>query len=168
MVGRGGGRVVFHHYGQLDAARLEDLLAAAESSSVQAKDELKARKRLYSVLVEGLDNMHLHAEEQHRDSSFALLVEYEEGYRSIMGNALPAATAVRISHRVSVLNDMSEAELKEHFLKLLANDGRTENGGAGLGLVTIARKTERPIVAHLLPKDEHTAYFALELKLPRN
>ena len=167
MVGHAGVRVVFHHLGQLDPAKLEDLLAAAETSSKQANDGVRIRKRLYNVLVEGLDNMHLHAEDHLRESSFALLVEEEGGYRSIMGNALPAATAALISHRVSVLNEMSETDLKEHFMKLLANDGRTENGGAGLGLVTMARKTARPIIAHLLPKDADTAYFALELNLPR-
>jgi hypothetical protein len=62
---------------------------------------------------------------------------------------------------------MDEGDLRVHYMKLLANDGRTERGGAGLGLLTMARKSARPMVARTLPRDDDSAYFALELAVLR-
>jgi Family of unknown function (DUF6272) len=159
--------VVFDHRGAVDQETLRDLLNKAETASIGAGDGVALRKRLFNVLVEGLENVHRHAMGHERSTSFAVLLDCSVGYRLLMGNALPVATAVLLVQRVEVLNQMDEADLREHFLKLLANDGRTDNGGAGLGLITMARKSARPMVAHVLRRDERSAYFALELAVLR-
>jgi len=166
LLGEGAG-VIFDHRGAVDQETLRELLSKAESASIGAGDGVALRKRLFNVLVEGLENVHRHAQGDERSTSFAVLLDHAEGYRLLMGNALPAATAVLLAQRVEVLNQMDEADLREHFLKLLANDGRTDNGGAGLGLITMARKSARPMVAHVLRRDERSAYFALELAVLR-
>lgn len=135
---------------------------------MSAGDTVTMRKRLVNVLVEALENMHKHAPKEHRETAFAILVERGDGYRMMMGNAIPVATAALLVHRVGILNEMEDVDLKEHFLRLLANDGRTDRGGAGLGLITMARKSARPMVPHTMPKDERTAYFALELAVLRD
>ncbi|HMC97292.1 MAG TPA: DUF6272 family protein, partial [Flavobacteriales bacterium] len=89
-------------------------------------------------------------------------------YRLLMGNALPLATAALLTHRVGVLNEMDEVDLREYYRRLLANEARTERGGAGLGLLTMARKCTRPMVARTLPRDSGSAYFALELAVLRS
>ena len=160
--------MVFEHHGPMEPATLHILLAKAEEASLAAGDGVGLRKRLFNVLVEGLENMQRHAIEPHRESGIAVLVDRGDGYRLLLGNALPVASAALLVHRVGVLNEMEEVDLKEHFLKLLANDGRTDRGGAGLGLITMARKSAKPMLVHSVPKDEHTAYFALEIAVLRS
>ncbi len=160
-------KLVFDHRGELDHGRLQQLLAHAEEASVRFGDTVTLRKRLFNVLVEGLENLNKHAPADHRNSAFAMLVERGDGYRMFIGNAVPLATAALLVHRVGILNEMEEVDLKEHFLRLLANDGRTGQGGAGLGLITMARKSARPMVMHTFPRDEQTAYFALEVTVLR-
>ena len=63
-----------------------------------------------------------------------VVVRAKEGYRMTFGNAMPQAMATLLAHRVEILNDMSGSDLKAHYMQLLANDARTERGGAGLGL----------------------------------
>ncbi len=162
-----GSAVVFEHHGPMDHSVVETLLATAEEASLAARDAVGLRKRLFNVLVEGLDNMRLHAGEDHRESAFAVLVDTPAGYRLLMGNALPVATAALLTHRVGILNEMDEMDLREHYMKLLSNDSRTERGGAGLGLLTMARKSARPMVVRTLPRDGGSAYFALELAVLR-
>jgi Family of unknown function (DUF6272) len=152
----------------MDPMTIGFLLSKAESASLNVADGVVMRKRLINVLVEGLENMHRHTPEAERASGFALLVDHSDGYRLLLGNALPAVSAALLVHRVEMLNEMEEVDLKEHFLKLLANDGRTERGGAGLGLITMARKSARPMRIHSIPKDERIAYFALELAVLRS
>lgn len=160
--------VVFVHHGPMDPATLHILLTRAEEASLAAGDGVGLRKRLFNVLVEGLENMQRHTMDPHLDSGIAVLVDRGDGYRLLLGNALPVASAALLVHRVGVLNEMEEVDLKEYFLKLLANDGRTDRGGAGLGLITMARKSAKPMLVHSVPKDEHTAYFALEIAVLRS
>lgn len=159
------GEVVFAHRGPMEHAQLEQLLATAEEHSLVAKVGVSARKRLFNVLVEGLENVRHHTPEQLVDTAFAMLVHEEGGYRVFFGNAAPQITVALLSQRVSILNEMDEADLREHHLKLLANEGRTERGGAGLGLLTMARKSTGPILTHAFPRDNETAFVALELAL---
>ncbi len=160
--------MVFAHTGAVDEHILQALLDRAEQASLAVGDGVGLRKRLFNVLVEGLENMQRHTEGPHRESGVAVLVDRGDGYRLLLGNALPVASAALLVHRIGVLNEMEEVDLKEHFLMLLANDGRTDRGGAGLGLITMARKSAKPLLAHSLRKDDHTAYFALELAVLRS
>lgn len=160
--------VVFEHHGSMDPTTLHILLTKAEEASLAAGDGVGLRKRLFNVLVEGLENMQRHTMDPHRESGIAVLVDRGDGYRLLLGNALPVASAALLVHRVGVLNEMEEVDMKEYFLKLLANDGRTDRGGAGLGLITMARKSAKPMLVHSVPKDEHTAYFALEIAVLRS
>ena len=162
-----GHRVVFSHTGPVDHTVVEDLLARAEAASLAAGDAVTVRKRLFNVLVEGLENVHHHAVEGHRSSAFAVLVDTGDGYRLALGNSMPVARAALLTHRVEVLNSMDEADLKQHFMLMLGNDSRTERGGAGLGLLTMARKCHRPMVVRTFPMDQHSAYLVMEVAVLR-
>ncbi|MBK9176508.1 MAG: hypothetical protein IPM46_09255 [Flavobacteriales bacterium] len=164
----GSTRVVFAHHGPVDHAMKERLMAQAEAYSLEIADSVVLRKRLFNVMVEGLDNLTLHTVSAHGESCFATLLDSGSGYRLFLGNTVPVSTAEMLAHRVQVLNDMSDTDLKEHFLMLLANDGRTERGGAGLGLVTMARKSGRGLTAHVIPLDQGHARLVMELALNRD
>jgi hypothetical protein len=158
-----GRAVLFEHQGPVDHDVVQGLLALAEERSVELLDPLPLRKRLFNVLVEGLENLHHHSLDEHKSTAWAMAVRLEQGYHLAFGNAMPVAMAALLSHRVEVLNEMSEADLKAHYMRLLANDARTERGGAGLGLLTMARKSDRPLLTAQLPLDAHSTYFVLEM-----
>lgn len=163
-----GAVIVLHHAGAIDHALLEQLVERAEAWSLEASDSVVSRKRLLNVLVEALENLRVHTEPHLAASALALLVADEEAYRLFVGNALPAATAELLLNRVEVINAMSDADLKEHFLRLLSSEGRTERGGAGLGLLTLGRKSARPLVTHDFARDAHTRYLVLEVRVLRD
>lgn len=143
-------------------------MAQAEAYSIESADSVVLRKRLFNVMVEGLDNLTLHTEPAERMSCFATLLDVGSGYRLFLGNTVPVTTAEMLARRVQLLSEMSDADLKEHFLMLLANDGRTERGGAGLGLVTMARKSGNSLTAHVLPLDAGHARLVMEMVLNRD
>ena len=44
----------------------------------------------------------------------------------------------------------------------------TEKGGAGLGLIDIARKSGRKLFYHFVPYDNHRHFFLLVVTIPTN
>lgn len=158
-----GSRVVFAHHGPLDHDRIQELLAISEAESVRLEEGISTRKRMMNVLVEGLENVHRHALQTHRDAGFALLVRTANGYTVTFGNAVPLAMAALLTHRVGILNEMDDTDLKEHYLKLLANSARSDQGGAGLGLLTMARRCKRPIHVRTTKLCAQSALLTMEL-----
>jgi len=158
-----GAELVFEHRGAVDSDVVQRLLGMAETASLSAGDPVPLRKRLFNVLVEGLENVHRHVAEEHLTTPWAVLVRVPDGYRISIGNAMPVAMAALLTYRVGILNEMDGTDLKEHYRLLLSNEARTERGGAGLGLLTMARKCALPMVARCYPMDERTSYLMLEL-----
>lgn len=156
--------VVFAHYGIIELPVKEGLIRRMEEQSLAFSDSPTLRKRLFNVLCEGMDNLALHTESESRLSCFVLLIRQEEAYRLYLGNHVPASIAQMLLHRIEVLDAMSEADIRECFLKLLASDGRTNAGGAGLGLLTMARKSDR-MHAHVARMSESHAQMIIELRL---
>ncbi len=159
------GKVVFAFQGTMDHEQVQRLIAEAESSSLTHEDGVVQRKRMMNVLVEGLENVFHHSLPSHKEAAYALCVRDDRGYRLSFGNPVPLAMAALITHRVGILNEMDEADLKEHYLKLLSNSARSEHGGAGLGLLTMARKSNRPLVVRTKKLCAEAAFLNLDLRV---
>jgi hypothetical protein len=167
QVQRGAGAVVlFMHQGPVDRAVLERLLSTSERICSEDNVPRLVRKRLFMVLVEALENLHHHAPETDRDAVWASLLRSTGAYHLLVGNPASQSAANMLEHRLDVINEMDDEALKHHYMMVLSNDGRTERGGAGLGLLTMARKSERPIRLCVAPRDPHTALLVLELQVP--
>jgi|GEM_PF-582941 len=159
--------LVLEHAGMLHPEAVSIMLERAEELSHAQGDPIVLRKRLMNVLVEVVDNLSRHALGILGNASFALLVRDAAGYRMATGNAVPFATGMLLAHRVEVLNLMGKEDLKEHYMSLLASDARSSNGGAGLGLLTMARKCAGPLVVNNDTLGPFTSYFTLEMRVGR-
>jgi hypothetical protein len=158
-----GTSLIFEHFGPFGHDVAERLLRTAEAASLASDDPLPLRKRLVMVLAEGSENLHLHVPAEHRASSFMVLLRTIHGYSVIVGNALPQADAQALLSRVGELNALDDALLKRVYIDVLTNGQRTQHGGAGLGMLAMARRSLRPLVARTLPLDDGSSYFMLEL-----
>ena len=160
--------VVFEHQGEVAPNLISEMLTSVERHSKDLGDPITMRKRLVHVMVESMDNMHRHAMGILGEASFALLVRDRDGYRFGTGNAMPCATATLLTHRVGILNEMDPLDLKDHYMKLLSNEARSANGGAGLGLLTLARKSTRPILTSCDTFGPFTSFFTFEMRVVAN
>lgn len=160
-------RLVFAHRGPVDHAVAGRLLALVEKASVEANDAVGLRKRLFSVVMEGLENMHRYAQQGSPERCFAILAEGATGYRLWLGNAASAEAADALANKVAQINAMDEVALKAHYLAVLGNGLRTSQGGAGLGLLTMARKSGAPLSLVRGPLEQGGHQVMLEAFLPR-
>ena len=90
--------MVFEYAGPVDRNKLDELVEIAEARSLAVRDGVSIRKRLFNVLVEGLENIHRHTPIEFADSGFALLERRDGHYRVVIGNTLPAASAAIRAH----------------------------------------------------------------------
>ncbi|MBV6405336.1 MAG: hypothetical protein IT228_00070 [Flavobacteriales bacterium] len=167
MLAHGADAVLWDHSGTLTRADLEAAVGRVEAGSLAAGDPVAVRKRLISVLVEGVENILHHGGEDQAAEGRVLVGRTGGAYRIVLLNHVELATAALLQHRIEVLNAMDEVALKEHYLMLLSNDARTARGGAGLGLLTMARRSQRPMQVSIATNGDGRAVFCLELVVPR-
>ena len=157
--------LVFEHLGAVGSDDIPRMLALAEDHSQSLNDPVPVTKRLMNVLVEAVDNLNRHCSGRLGDATFALLVRDRFGYRLATGNVVPCVTGAMLSERGTILNMMGKEDLKAHYMKILTGAARSSNGGAGLGLLTLARKGQPPLVMSCDRLSPFTSYFTLEVRV---
>jgi hypothetical protein len=167
MVSAMGGIVVFAHQGEVGHAKAEELLSLAEQAVIEAGDPVVVRKRLAGILMEGVENMHRYAHEPHAQGCFTVLARTPSGYRLLFGNVAQRDAADRLEQQIDAINALDPASLKERYLAVLSNGLRTEKGGAGLGLLTMAKKSANRMSLQRYPTGEGDAVVVLEVEVTR-
>ncbi len=139
-----------HHILDLTEMGLE-----AESESVQTK------KKVYFVMVESLQNITQHqgdATERLRDGFFCI-DKYKGGYQVTSGNTVENIHITELKQKLERVNSLDGAQLKAYCQEILSEGSFSDKGGAGLGLIEIARKSGNKLVYDFVPLNQQHSYF---------
>jgi hypothetical protein len=133
-----------------------------------AYDEIKiSHRRAGFLIAECFQNIIRHHNTSHRDSYFHVNIKH--GVFSIVsGNRLQNKHIPSLKAQLEQLNALTSEELKEVYRKVLLNGEMTDKGGAGLGLIEMARKSENKLSFSFSEIDDHTSYFYFKLHLKWN
>lgn len=112
-----------------------------ESSGI---DDL-VRKKIFNVMVEMLQNITKHQytdEVNYITQSCFVLIEHENYYNLVTGNPIQIDAIASVTKKITQVNSMNAEELKLLYKEARLNSRISEVGGAGLGFIDVARKTE--------------------------
>ena len=115
------------------------------------------------LIAECFQNIVRHNESSIENGYF--LTRNDEGDLYIAsGNVVPGEMKEILGEKLEHLNSLSKDELKEIYLKTLSNNEISSKGGAGLGLIEMARKTGNKLVYEFEDVDDLVSYFYFQLK----
>jgi hypothetical protein len=157
-------RATFYYSGRFSEDHSPLLISLAEAITADKEDGVTARKLAF-VLVEAYQNIIRHRAPQRGPSS--ILLQARSG-----GYLLSAMNPVR-REEVPVLEEMLAniarhrdlKELKEMFLRRLQGESTSQRGGAGLGLIEMARRSSHGIQHHIDGTSEDAVNFRLMLAI---
>jgi Family of unknown function (DUF6272) len=139
-----------------------------ETKLDNSEDSKSRKKRFFYVAVECLQNIIRHQESQGNgtpDKHDVLVMAFAapgDHYRIVTGNIITAANATSLKMQLDQLKNLSAEELHTLYLNKLSDSTFSEKGGAGLGLIEIARKSENNL--HYTFKEEgNNSFFSLEV-----
>ncbi len=131
-------------------------------------EEKKTRRRVYHAMVETMQNIQRHAEE-FSDEVFSnglfMIGKKDSIYYIITSNKIKVPNKNTITSAIDKVNNCTKEELNEMYKTQLKNGKIGEHGGAGLGLIDIARKTENKIEYLFLPISFTEEYFVLKAEV---
>lgn len=143
----------------------DTILSLTEHKLVKQEESSKIKKRVYNILVEALQNVTRHqaTDETHNpehDSLF-LIQKMNNRYVITTGNIAQNKNIPQIQQLIEKINTLSKEELKEYYKTVLEEGTLSEKGGAGLGLIDIARKSGNKLIYKFVPISNDISYFYL-------
>ncbi len=128
------------------------------------------QKRIYYIMVEGLQNITMHQEEAdeylEKYPGIFAIQKQENFYYVTTGNLVLNDKIPNLKARIDQINSLDRDELKQLHKEILRTGSISDKGGAGLGLIEMARKSGNKLVASFELVNDKYSYFYLQTRVP--
>jgi hypothetical protein len=159
--------------GNITSELLTSILQIMESKMENLQEEPKVKKKVYNVLVECLQNLYHHLDDELQNSdgnilpksAIFMIGKINNQYSIVTGNYILNRNVEFLKNRLNEINQMSKDELKEFYKSILNNGEMSEKGGGGLGMIDIARKSGQKLNFNFVPVDDNSHFFSLNVKI---
>lgn len=151
----------------------------AENKMDSYSEDTPMKRKVFHVMVECLQNLSKHAEEFETETLGTVggnngifivgrLGDDNQDYQIMTGNAVDNQKVPELKALLEKINQLDKDGLKELFKKKMREGSLSEKGGAGLGLIDIARKTGEKLEYNFEEIDNKTSFFLLRTKISRS
>lgn len=155
-------RFLFACRGNFNSSITDNILFLTEGN-LHDLDSSKISKKVYYLMVEGLQNITRHQHYTHDGHSYEgglfIINRHPEAYSITYGNWVAADIKDMLEERLGTISNKEQGELKEYYLEILSSSGFSSKGGAGLGLVDMARKSSGKLAYHFVPVNDGYFYY---------
>lgn len=165
--------------GEITSDLLSSILKIIESKLESTGERPKIRRRVYNILVECLQNLYHHIDDfplntgskadpgnvSARTAIF-MIGKVDEHYSIITANYMLTSNVTILRSRIDEINSLDRDQLKARYQAVL-NDGqvREDTGGAGLGMIDIARKSGNKLGYEFKEVSDEYTFFTLFIKI---
>lgn len=165
--------IILSHQGALDGELIDAIIQLVDKKLVKSKTRVRTKKKVINILVECLQNsfhytLEFEEDEENQallESPFLLLIRQEETYLIFTGNYVTLPRADFLKEKVEQIENLSEEELRDLYIRSLNKDELPQSGGAGLGLVDILRRAKHNVSFDFKELDENYILFSLLVKI---
>jgi hypothetical protein len=157
--------------GEITSDLLTSILQIMENKMDNMQEEPKIKKKVYNVLVECLQNLYHHLDENSEAemevarSAIFMIGKLNSQYTIFTGNYIANENIKGLKNRLDEVNSLTKEELKEYYKQVLNNGEMSLKGGGGLGMIDIARKTGEKLDYNFLEIDDKISFFTLNIKI---
>jgi hypothetical protein len=151
--------------GHFDQNITDNILLLTEASLEKEEQSSKVRKRIYSIMVEGLQNITRHQDDSEEASQeyYGIFVIQKKGekYYITTGNVADTSNIDTLKKLLEKINSLEKDALKDYYKEVLEEGSLSNKGGAGLGLIDMARKSGNKLLYEFVSINEKYSYFYL-------
>ena len=160
---------MIEYVGSISFDTMEVLLNQLRTTKEFKEMKKPSRKRLYSTVVESIDNIFKYA----APNTPGFLIE--EGVPLICVEKLGDQFAVTsgnmvlndeigdLTFKLERVNQLDHEALKSLYEDVINQEAGADDKGAGLGLITMALRTEDEIKYSFSPLDRHHSFFKMQI-----
>ena len=161
--------ILLIYKGDFTQDSIKPILRMIEENIGHQPDEFSIKKKVFLVLVEILQNMSKHSSPSNSDGTYRegifLIGKKDEQYYISSGNLIGNQKINALKSQLNKINGLDKSSLKDLHKKILKESEISTKGGAGLGLIFIARKSSEKIGFDFIPIDDQSSFFALKVQI---
>lgn len=155
-------RLMFVYRGIVTNDNSVPLLTLLEKEMENSDFGFVGRKRLFMFVLESLQNVSRHSDHnKHQSMSIVLYSKTESGYTVTTGNVLPVSQIADLKSKLDAINHLQPDEIRKVYREMLDKSEFNDKGGAGLGLIEMAKKTGNKLDYDFLDLEDGYSYFIL-------
>jgi len=166
-----GNDVFFTFVGNVASNQINSILEEIEERLVEVSISLKVRKKILNIMVESLQNLFHHSDDVPEDLVGTLGKKYgivvvsrkDDDFLLTVGNFVSSDKVKFLTEKIEKINSLSELELKEMYKYILNYQKLSSKGGGGLGLIDMARKSDKKLEYKFYPHNEKYFFYRLDI-----
>jgi hypothetical protein len=159
------------YIGKFNHSVIKMFSSMAEDDMRKGKIDLTTRKRVYHAIIEILQNMARHSDEIAEKSKVGrglfMIGKKKDKYFIITSNKIKNSQIEKVEASLKIINNATLEELNEMHQHQLKYGKISEKGGAGLGLIDIARKTSKNILYNFIAINKLYSYFLMKVVIDK-
>jgi len=154
--------VIFSFKGHITTELLSAIYEMMEKRLEADLGDHRLKKKFYHILTESLQNVFHHAETQDGGSSILIIShDNDRNYHITTGNFILNSDTEALKATLEKINAMSPDELRAHHRDKLNTTELSAKGGAGLGIIDMARKSGHKIAYDFKNVSDSYSFFTL-------
>jgi len=136
-------------------------------------EQFKGQKKVFNIMVESLQNISKHSTSSHgpKDSEVGngifLISNNDQELNIVTGNIIDMEKKTFLEEKLTYINSLDKENLREFYKTTLKEGTISEKGGAGLGFIDIARKTQNKLEFEFHDIDKDRSFFILASKISK-
>jgi hypothetical protein len=157
--------------GAITFGTIEMLLNKLRSAKDFQEMQKPARKRLYSIFVESIDNIFKYATSLPRSSRSTgrkpkiMVTRKGKHYQVRAGNLVRNDDIGDLKFKLDRVNQLDSEALKSLYEDVINRESNVSDTGAGLGLITMAMRTSKDIEYSFTEVDDDHSFFEIRITL---
>lgn len=167
--------IVIDYRGAIQYETIGELIHRFKDRAHSLGIQIGTYKRILLVLIEALENIMKHSEnpvnQEPDDSAFASIVSVlrrENNFVVTSSNMIKSSMIPFLRERIDHLNGLDRQGIKDFYKETITNGVFTNTGGAGLGLIEIAKISGKRIEYAFLQPNDHYSRFNLLITIEEN
>ncbi len=169
-----GDNIMLSFKGEITSEIISMVLQIAENKLEAVDEKGSTKRKIFNILVECLQNLYHHAaidttNNKKTSQKIALLeLWFENNYYYILtANYIKNENVANVKNKLDKINSLSKEELRDFYREILDNDQISEKGGAGLGMIDIARKSGEKLEYNINKVNDELSFIDFKVKIEK-
>jgi hypothetical protein len=162
--------IILEFTGHLTFSTIGRLLTLLKHKMVEKGIKIGMYKRMLGVMIEALENIYKYSDQYHDNQMITknylptfTLERKDQTYIIRTTSPIRNSDIARLKGKIELVNSKNEEELKALYRQTITNGQFTPKGGAGLGLIEMAKITNNTLGYRFEPINDEFALYHLIL-----
>ena len=170
MLKNTSGDIILSYHGLLDFDNIGDLIQSLKDEMRKRNVRFNTYKKVLSIMIESLENIIRYNEILKQEQSIftdyppEFQIYFEENQFFIeSGNAILNIDIDKLNLKLSKLNGLDKSEIKELYKETITDGKFSEKGGAGLGIIEMAKIADGKLGFSFSEINDNCSFFTLKV-----